>query len=1278
MNPSVTISVPKLQPLDAISAQILKADEKTIAGTAFAISRENGLMVTAKHVIRDALGLEDKSQIRRGNDVFVRFSELPGKEEKIYPAQVYDIIDDYEDDILILRLNNPPLPCELEAKLGSAEMSVGTPTDHNFLSWGYRILSPIVGLPAGGKIRGFGSKSGIKMHCKPLIIQSDEIDRGMSGAAVLDREHNLVVGIVKEAWDPANRTSRDQFTNTAIDASILDKMNITVRLEERPWPCTEEEFEIPYVESSEEPTIEENLIKRSLRRAPALVPWVGRERLLTLLNQEWQNHPSKVIGLIGLGGEGKSSIVRQWLSKLISDYRKSEVQSFLWWNFYHEKEIDNFLNEALMHFSHNKINLNIQMEDKVRQLAGILISRKILLILDGFEVLQHRDENKLGKIIDNNLADFLKFCTGDLLQSLVIITSRFPIIDLYNIATFKQQTVDCLSDSEGKELLCKLGVTGLTEAELVKIVEDWGGHALTLTLLAGYFKHGGKPQDFWEEVSSDDESDRYERLHHLLRRYKRILPLPDSTLLKIFSAFRLPVPKSGMISVLKEKTENIESYGFICPVSIMDDETLDWKLGHLTKLYILRFNQDLEEYSTHPLITAYYYDALQKEDQSDVRDVHVRLFKYYLSRAKLSSESESLPFLIEASHHACEAKQCEEAWDEIWNHYGRSQYINLIHRQGAFETITSILQEFFPGQDSLQPPSISNIKARTRILREFGLCQMNLGRLEAAEDYFIRAINQTKEMGSDGYIYTYDGWLSIALLYVNLGKLLEAGNGFQKALYLAQERQDKQREYYALAFLGWFYYLLKNIPKAEEFFERSEGIFREGISQEKDDDIEPIDISPIETEYHYNTAIKRAEFLYHTGKINQAKEIIDTILMEAHDYWLVDRSRCLRLNAELAGRMQYYDMAEKNFNDALQLARKTAQRDVAIEGLAAHGRWAASQNRIEEARKDLGEALGYARQSCYRLYEANIHLALAEAEWIAGDLLKAESEATEALNSSRDMGYKLIQAEAEDFLQRLKNGEQPLIKPTSEMEEPKVSLWLHGWVRQDYGPPPTYEMDWTQFFDRERRKILSQSDWDVDMAPELTRIRGELALRPEGRFIDLRGKLPLSISLAVGAAFPEVAGFRFRTEQITGGISWLWRSDAPPSNRRFKVIEEQGKAGKEILIAFCLTGRVWEEVKDFYHNHPKFKAVVYAEPDCGPGSEALQGAADATALARDAKELLRYKRGEYNASRIHLILFAPATFCLFLGQKLNALGDIVTYERKVKGGYQKSLLLRTG
>lgn len=245
-------------------------------------------------------------------------------------------------------------------------------------------------------------------------------------------------------------------------------------------------------------------------------------------------------------------------------------------------------------------------------------------------------------------------------------------------------------------------------------------------------------------------------------------------------------------------------------------------------------------------------------------------------------------------------------------------------------------------------------------------------------------------------------------------------------------------------------------------------------------------------------------------------------------------------------------------------------------------------------------------------------------------------------------------------------------------EEPPVSLWIHGWAKRRYDRPPTIELDWTEYFDRATRRVPDQRIWDKVLLLDLTHAREQLAKRRDSSYIDFRGKLPLTAVLAVGAAFPEVGGYSFRAEQPTRGETFLWKSNAQPSDRFFKVVEEQGAPGEDLLVAFCVTGPAWEDVERLYQESGKFRAVIYAEIDTGPSDGALASDADATALAIRGKELIRKYQQKYRASRTHLVLYGPSAFCLFLGQRLNAIGTIVGYERTMDGGYRPSVSLHTG
>ena len=249
-----------------------------------------------------------------------------------------------------------------------------------------------------------------------------------------------------------------------------------------------------------------------------------------------------------------------------------------------------------------------------------------------------------------------------------------------------------------------------------------------------------------------------------------------------------------------------------------------------------------------------------------------------------------------------------------------------------------------------------------------------------------------------------------------------------------------------------------------------------------------------------------------------------------------------------------------------------------------------------------------------------------------------------------------------------------------QVAEPPVSLLIHGWDKRSYDRVPTVELDWTKYFDKAARRVPHQTDWDQALLPDLIRVREELAGYQGGDYIDFRGKLPLTSVLVIGAVFREAAGYKFRAEQPTRGENYLWRSNAKPSGKVFRItMQEREKTGNDIHVTLAITGDARNDVELLNEQLAGvFKATVYAEPDSGSGDSAITCNEDAVALAVHAKELIRDCRRKYLAARTHLVLYGPATFCLFLGQRLNALGEILTYERTVEGGYQVSMSLKTG
>ena len=244
---------------------------------------------------------------------------------------------------------------------------------------------------------------------------------------------------------------------------------------------------------------------------------------------------------------------------------------------------------------------------------------------------------------------------------------------------------------------------------------------------------------------------------------------------------------------------------------------------------------------------------------------------------------------------------------------------------------------------------------------------------------------------------------------------------------------------------------------------------------------------------------------------------------------------------------------------------------------------------------------------------------------------------------------------------------------------PQVSLCIHGWAKRKFDVALTLELDWTSNFDRQARKIPDETGWDL-LKTELEAAKATFANMENATFIDFRGQVPLSCALMIGFVFPSVGGYAFRTEQHTNNVSSLWNpKTATGSDALFEVKVQEGGAGDDALVVLAVTDSIPDEARAFYTSgQVPFTKLVYAEPNKGTDSKAINEASDAIALAISAKNLLRDIRGTSNAKRLHLVVYGPQSLALFLGQQLNAVGEIITYERTGEGGYQPAARLRTG
>ena len=154
----------RLQNLRDFTVQIRDANDQ-IVGTGIAVSTD-GKIVTCAHVVH-AAGVQPRNS--NGSEIGVYFPQVHGGEEKNRRAIIAKFFDEYDDDVVLLRLKGPsPLAPEKIPVLGTA----GSSDEHPFRSYGYRRLEKYIAGLAHGTIQGsVEAPEDINVQCEPVQLE---------------------------------------------------------------------------------------------------------------------------------------------------------------------------------------------------------------------------------------------------------------------------------------------------------------------------------------------------------------------------------------------------------------------------------------------------------------------------------------------------------------------------------------------------------------------------------------------------------------------------------------------------------------------------------------------------------------------------------------------------------------------------------------------------------------------------------------------------------------------------------------------------------------------------------------------------------------------------------------------------------------------------------------------------------------------------------------------------------------------------------------------------
>lgn len=593
--------------------------------------------------------------------------------------------------------------------------------------FGYTDEFPL-GESASGELEGW-SRVGSGHNLK---IKGGQVRPGMSGAPLLNLRTMSVCGIV--------RTTRDRGTDLGGRAVPVDEVADLL--------ATHPNCADLNIETSDSARWQEIVSNGGVQRTragstsihgslEAAQFFFGRQKELERLEFFWDD-ASSVLALVGVGGCGKTAMVREFLQQKgwVNRAGTTSDTTVFGWSFYDFPNTSDFLQAALDFF----------MVDRTTQVAtvdGLLESlrnagSRTLIVLDGLEKMQAPGEHEglpRGSLEDIPLRQFiLSIADGDAPLVKVLATSRFSLTDFSarRASGYQQLILDDLDQQSAADLLNRLGV----RTSPIIVTRHFGCHALTLDLLGrlvSEFFEGNLPDaaalpPLQAALGTPGVEKQAYRLQRVLAAYHRYLTPGEVELLQRVSLFRRPVEERFVVDLLQSSGDSILGR----PLAGMTQYELKSSLRRLANLRLIARDAGVDGptslLSCHPAVRDYFYSTID-----DAGNFHLLVRDRLISLVDQPGEAgEPAPLqadlLEELIYHTVRLGHKEEAFRIYRERLG---YLRLGWERGDHPRGVSVLRMIDEagrqsGRTSWDPEN------STRFAIDFALYLKNLGALDEA------------------------------------------------------------------------------------------------------------------------------------------------------------------------------------------------------------------------------------------------------------------------------------------------------------------------------------------------------------------------------------------------------------------------------------------------------------------------------------------------------------------------------------------------------------------
>lgn len=247
---------------------------------------------------------------------------------------------------------------------------------------------------------------------------------------------------------------------------------------------------------------------------------------------------------------------------------------------------------------------------------------------------------------------------------------------------------------------------------------------------------------------------------------------------------------------------------------------------------------------------------------------------------------------------------------------------------------------------------------------------------------------------------------------------------------------------------------------------------------------------------------------------------------------------------------------------------------------------------------------------------------------------------------------------------------------TSLPEGEPLRVTLNTRDRGAPAPGVALAIDWSQ---RCNGRPDNPEVWADHLIPALRTVGQVVCEEISGRRpVEVSGKCSISAAVAFGTVF-----LRERCQPVCwtqpGAGAWSIRSLPKPVNIEVEV-RAANVGAQDLAVLVSIATDVRPAFNAGRQTLPEFRAIISVHPSDGAERLALASAGEAVAIALRVQEEIRAVRREYpEIGTVHLFLAVPVGLGLLIGQLLNTLGDVQTYEHLAVGGigrYVPAALLR--